>query len=235
MGLVLRFTENKRRLLLYALLYFVLTVVALAIESVWFSNTYFKGRWITNSMTVLYFILMYAVADTYLRKLMLGMVGLSFIGEIIFSILLEMYVYTNIRIPVYVPFGHAVLYATGYTLANTNFVIKNTAVLTKWFNVFFAVLFIGVTVFWQDYFSFISGILFFLLLKRKKWDLKYSCIAFCVIYIEIIGTAFGCWTWTLKIFGILPTINPPVGAIFYYAGGDVLLAKLVNKYWKTSV
>jgi hypothetical protein len=58
----------------------------------------------------------------------------------------------------------------------------------------------------------------------------YYFIAICVIIIELIGTYFKCWTWSPKIFGYLSTANPPMGAVFFYAGGDVLLAKIVTAW-----
>jgi hypothetical protein len=52
-----------------------------------------------------------------------------------------------------------------------------------------------------------------------------------------VGTFFGCWRWVPKIFGTISAVNPPMGAVFFYAGGDVLLAKIVavweNKKLKT--
>lgn len=235
MSLVLKNSGNQDRIITYSLFYFVFTVVALFIDGTYFSNHYFNGQWIVNCMAVIYFGLMYVSADGYLKKLMLVMVGLSYIGELIFCKLFGMYEYKDVHIPLYVPLGHSIVYATGYSLSKSNFVQNKAAFLMKWLNLFYAVLFLMVAIFIDDYFSLISGVLFFLLLKRKKWQLTYSCIAFCVIYIELVGTYFGCWRWSSKIFGVIPTVNPPIGAVFYYAGGDVLLAKIVDKYWsKTS-
>ncbi len=232
MNLVLKLSKSKTGVLPYALWYFIFTIVALGVDSVWFSKAYFEGRWVVNLMTIAYFSLIYRASDVYLRKLMIVMLALSTIGEIIFCSLLGMYLYKGVHIPIYVPLGHSIVYAAGYTLAQTKVVIRNTASLKIWFNIIFALLFIGVTLFLKDYFSLISGVLFFVLLNKKNWNLKYSCIAFCVIYIELLGTSFGCWTWVPKIFGVIPTVNPPLGAIFIYAGGDVLLAKLVDMYWR---
>ena len=86
-------------------------------------------------------------------------------------------------------------------------------------------------------FPFFLCVLFFLLLKRKRWQNLYYFIALCVIFIELVGTFFGCWKWVPKIFGTISAVNPPMGAVFFYAGGDVLLAKIVavweNKKLKT--
>jgi hypothetical protein len=92
-------------------------------------------------------------------------------------------------------------------------------------------LFFSVGIFLKDVFSLIFGIFFFLLLKRKKWQNLYYFIALCVIFIELGGTYFQCWKWVPKTFGLIPAANPPMGAVFFYAGGDVLLSKIVD-YWK---
>lgn len=234
MNLALNTSGDKSRIAAYSWFYFVFVFIALWIDSLWFSSHFFDGRWITNAMALSYFMLMYSSADSYLKKLMLVMVGLSFVGELIFCKLLGMYVYKGGQIPIYVPIGHSIVYASGYTISKTDFIQKNVAFFKKWFNVFYAFLFIAGAVFIDDYFSLISGVFFFLLLKRKRYQLIYTCIAFCVIYIEYVGIYLQCWVWAPKIFGVIPSANPPIGAVFYYAGGDVLLAKIVGRYWKAA-
>jgi hypothetical protein len=68
-------------------------------------------------------------------------------------------------------------------------------------------------------------------MRRKKWQIVYYTIALCVIFIELVGTYNKCWIWVPKTFDIIPVANPPMGAVFFYAGGDVILAKIVS-YWK---
>jgi hypothetical protein len=162
---------------------------------------------------------------------MVVMVFLSYIGELIFCKLLGMYAYRTQDIPLYVPFGHAIVYASGYVFAETSFCIENDFFLKKFFLVSFILLFLGVGLFLNDVFSLIFGTLFFVLMKRKKWQNVYYFIALCVIFIELVGTYFKCWTWVPKTFGLISATNPPMGAVFFYAGGDVILAKIVS-YWK---
>jgi len=208
--------------------FLLFTILALGIDSVDFLHHYFDGRMITNVLGILYFFLFFYYADSHLRRLMFAMVFLSYIGELIFCTLLGMYNYRTDAIPLYVPFGHAIVYASGYVFAHTKWAVKNDSVLKKFFAVGFGLLFLSVGLFLNDRFSLLFSVFFFLLLKRKKWQNLYYFIALCVIYIELLGTYFQCWTWVPKTFNTIPAANPPMGAVFFYAGGDVLLAKIVQ-------
>lgn len=219
---------NFKNQLVLAFGFLLFTILALGIDSVVFLQNYFDGRQITNVLAVLYFLFFFSFSDSHLRKLMFSMVFLSYLGEIIFCKLLGMYNYRTEAIPLYVPFGHAIVYASGYVFANTKWAIRNDSLLRKYFAIGFTILFLSVGFFLNDIFSLIFGILFFVLLKRKRWQNLYYFIALCVIYIELIGTYFQCWTWIPKIFNTIPAANPPMGAVFFYAGGDVLLVKIVE-------
>lgn len=215
-----------------ALAFPVFTIVALGVDSVDFLNTYFDGRQLTNILALGYFALMYYVAAKHLRQLMFVMVILSYIGELIFCKLLGMYAYRTEAIPLYVPFGHAIVYASGYVLAHTSIAAKQDKKLRIIFATSFTALFLYVGISLNDMFSVVFGLMFFLLMYRKRWENMYCFIALCVIFIELTGTYFKCWTWVPKIFGYIPAANPPMGAVFFYAGGDVLLAKIVALWQK---
>lgn len=223
--------HNAQKQLYFAGFFPFFTLAALGIDSVYFASNYFDGRQITNLFAIVYFSLFFLVSDSRLKKLMFVMVFLSYIGELIFCTLLRMYDYRTVVIPLYVPFGHAIVYASGYVFAHTEWAMRNDKILKKYFAIGFLLLFLSVGIFLDDIFSLIFGIFFFLLLKRKKWQNLYYFIALCVIFIELAGTYFQCWKWVPKTFGLIPTINPPMGAVFFYAGGDVLLVKIVD-YWK---
>jgi hypothetical protein len=224
-------SHNAQKQLYFAVFFPFFTVAALGIDSVYFAENYFDGRQITNLLAVIYFSFFFLVSDSYLRKLMFAMVFLSYIGELIFCTFLGMYDYRTVVIPLYVPFGHAIVYASGYVFAHTEWAVRNDKRLKKYFAIGFLLLFLSVGIFLNDIFSLIFGVFFFLLLKRKKWQNLYYFIAICVIFIELAGTYFQCWKWVPKTFGLIPAINPPMGAVFFYAGGDVLLVKIVE-FWK---
>ena len=214
----------------FPLFFLAITPFALYLDSVAFTKAYFDLRWLVNISVVIFFCIFYYVSDFQLRKLMLVMVPLSYLGEWIFSKWFGWYTYRLEEIPIYVPFGHAIVYGSGYVVAGYKTVIKHELSFRKFFTVAFILLFLGVAIGLEDYFSGILGVLFFWLIYRKKWQNLYFLIALCVIYIELWGTWFGCWTWEAKIGGVLPTINPPMGAVFLYGGGDVLLARIVKRW-----
>ena len=133
--------QPKAQLFL-ALFFTILTVIALGIDSIFFTNHYFDGRIIVNVAAIGYFSLLFFTADVALRKLMLVMVFLSYIGELIFCKLLGMYDYRTAFIPLYVPFGHAIVYASGYIFAHADCVIKHEKLIQKVFAVFFILSFL---------------------------------------------------------------------------------------------
>ncbi|KQC01000.1 hypothetical protein [Pedobacter sp. Hv1] len=214
----------------FPLFFLLITPFALYLDSVAFTKAYFDLRWLVNVSVIIFFCAFYYVSDVQLRKLMLIMVPLSYLGEWIFSKWFGWYTYRLEEIPIYVPFGHAIVYGAGYVVAGYKTVIKHELSLRKLFSIVFILLFAGVTIFVEDYFSGILGMLFFWLIYRKKWQNLYFLIALCVIYIELWGTWYGCWAWEAKIGGLLPTANPPMGAVFLYGGGDVLLARIVRRW-----
>lgn len=224
--------HNRKIVLYFAVFFPFFTIIALGIDSISFSKNYFDGRQITNFLGIVYFSLFFWFSDSYLRRLMFVMIFLSYIGELIFCNLLRMYDYRTNVIPLYVPFGHAIVYASGYAFAHTEWAVKHDHLLKKYFTVGFLLLFLFVGFFLNDIFSLIFGVFFFLLLKRKRWQNLYYFIAICVVFIELAGTLFQCWKWVPKTFGLISTINPPMGAVFFYAGGDVLLSKIVD-FWKS--
>lgn len=225
---------HSKKALWFSFLFPVFTIFALWIDSDWFENNYFRGGLLTAILAIAYFGFFFRFASSSLRKLMFVMVFLSYIGELLFCELLKMYDYRNHAIPLYVPFGHAIVYASGFVLAETSFFIKIEGRLRKLFLISFSLLFLGVGIVLNDVFSLIFGTLFFVLMRRKKWANVYYSIALCVIFIELVGTYFKCWTWVPKTFGIIPAANPPMGAVFFYAGGDVILAKMIT-VWENKI
>lgn len=212
-----------------AVFFFAFTPLALSIDSVAVAMHFTSGRIITNFLAIFYFGLMFFSADGMLRQLMLHMVWLSYIGELIFCEWLQMYHYRTDGIPLYVPFGHAIVYASGYVWAHRNWATQHETLIRKIFTGLFLLSFLAVGWWLNDIFTLVFAVFFFALLKRKRWQNLYYFIAVCVVFIELVGTYFNCWTWAAKTFGYIPTANPPIGAVFFYAGGDVLLAKLVQK------
>jgi hypothetical protein len=62
----------------------------------------------------------------------------------------------------------------------------------------------------------------FLLLLRKRYNQPfYLILGVLVLYVELLGTYWGCWKWQPDPFGFLHTTNPPPGAFTCYVIGDI--------------
>jgi hypothetical protein len=225
------FNFESRKLQVILLIVFpIFTLFGLHFDSIYFAKTNQSGQAIITVTTIIYFILLWFSAGNQLKKLMIVMVFLSYLGEVIFCKLLGWYTYRLGNIPWYVPLGHAIVFASGYILSEFEFLKRNDRILNLSFRFLFFLVFILLYVFGNDLFSLISGALFFLLLRRKRWQSLYFYIAFCVVLIELVGTYNGSWKWKPVLYGVVGTLNPPIGAVFFYAGGDVLLVKIVQLY-----
>ncbi len=145
--------QNTQKQLYFAICFPFFTLLALGIDSVYFAATYFDARQITNFLAIVYFSFFFWFSGAYLRKLMFVMVLLSYVGELIFCTLLGMYNYRTPVIPLYVPFGHAIVYASGYVFAQTNWAVRNDKFLKKCFAIGFLLLFLFVGIFFNDVFS----------------------------------------------------------------------------------
>lgn len=181
-----------------------------------------------NLFSICHFLYFFAAARTELRKLMFFMVFLGYFGEEVFCNLFDMYDYRNNQIPLYVPFGHAILYATGWVCSQTDWAKKHKHRLTSFFIVFFTIVLFGVGIAFFDILTLIYAVSFFLVMKRKRWESLYFFMSIWVIVLELVGTYYQCWAWHPIVFGFVPTINPPLGALFIYVCGDIVLSKLTQ-------
>lgn len=160
---------------------------------------------------------------------MLIIIPLSFIGELIFSTVLGLYEYNIGRVPLYIPIGHAVVFGTAVEinqiLGLRNFIFKNIRIIYF----VYVTAFLFVIVYYRDTLSLLLGILMFITIYKKNKHTLYLVVGIIVLYLELVGTRFRCWTWKEHI-SLFTTTNPPLGSIFIYIGGDVLLNRIIRKF-----
>jgi len=72
------------------------------------------GQFAANFFTLTYFGWMWLSAKAQLRKLMVIGLFVATAGEILFALKIGMYEYRLANVPIYVPPGHTILYATVY-------------------------------------------------------------------------------------------------------------------------
>lgn len=211
---------------------FILTVLLslswipiLFFDGVYFSKHFAYGKLITSILVIAMTIILFAMANLKQRFLMTIMVPLSWLGEMLCCVYLDMYDYRGNQIPLYVPFGHASIFTLCWLLTQYSGVLKQNKTFKKWMTYFYLASFAFVILILNDTLSLALGILFYFSLKRKNFSPFYLMMGLLVLYLEIIGTYFGCWKWDANQW-IFTTVNPPLGAIFIYVGGDMILGRL---------
>ena len=219
---------------------FIFFVFILFFDSIYFSKHISDSQLWINILMFAGFFKMYFRATLRVKKLMIYAVILGFLGEYLFSIVLNMYTYRLQNVPLYVPIGHAALFGRIFMFSKASIVRKHHKAIEQLFAIFMGLFATLYLVFYSDVFGFLMTIcVFLLLLKRPKDRLFFYAMYFLVAILEIGGTAFGCWKWPETAFGIvdfLPSNNPPSGiSLFYFlldVGCFLVYIKVHRTTWK---
>ena len=216
--------------------FFPLVALVLGADSLWFSADDFRGQLLADLLTALYFILLLWGLDSRERLMVIIFVPFSALAEYIFSSVFEVYTYRLETVPIYVPLGHAILFSTGLMLSKLPAIVNQNRLQPTLLSLQ-AILFAGAILFLQDIFSAVLGTLFALVLWWRGCRLIYPIMGFLVLYIELLGTGWGCWVWQENAFHLFHTTNPPFGAFVFYVFGDIAMLKLsrhLNSEFNTS-
>jgi hypothetical protein len=151
--------------------------------------------------------------------------GVATAGEVSFSLLIGMYEYRLQNIPLYVPPGHAILYATVFQFARDPWVRRHrTQLIAACYSA--AALF---SLIWllalQDVYGFVCfGVFSALIFFRRESRLFFVAMYLLVAYLELVGTYYQCWHWPsalLNLWPSIPSANPPSGISVFYMGFDI--------------
>lgn len=205
-----------------------IVLFALGADSQWLLARGFDGQQLSNLAAPLYFLFVLAGLRPNQRLMALVFVPFSALGEYLFSLVFQLYAYKFDSIPLYVPFGHAILFGTGLLIAEHPVVLAYESRVRNALLCFHVGLFAGAIIILYDTLSAIFGVLFLLILYRKRCQPFYLIMGVLVLYIELVGTVLGCWTWNTAPFGVLTTTNPPVGAFVCYVIADILVIKITR-------
>jgi len=219
---------------------FIAAVFLLFFDGIYFNRNVIESQLMLNILMGLAFLAMLYRANSRARKLMVIGVVLGFIGEHFFSRVLGMYTYRLDNVPLYVPFGHGVLYARIFRFSKASLVKKYHKQIESFLSILMIIVAAIYMLFFNDLFGFIMTVVVFLILwKRPKDRLFFFSMYMLVVVLEIGGTAFGAWKWPNTAFGIfefLPSNNPPSGiSLFYFLldiGCFVFYIQLNKKAWK---
>lgn len=205
--------------------FFPLVALVLGADSVWFSGDDLKGQLLSNGLTGLYFMLLLWGLDREEKLMAIIFVPFSAVAEYMFSSVWEVYTYRLEAVPIYVPLGHGILFSTGLMLSKLPVIKSQNRIQEKLLSLQ-GMLWVGAIVLWQDVFSAILGTLLGVILWWRGCRLIYPIMGFLVLYIELLGTGWGCWAWEEKAFNLFQTTNPPVAVLVFYVFGDIVMLKM---------
>jgi len=204
------------------ILFIVVLWLGLYLDGTLFVEYSSYGQWITNTLVLLTFGYLYTQANERVKKLMIYGVIIGFGGEILFSIVLGMYTYRLSTLPLYVPFGHSIVYVTVYYLSKEPFILRYQDIIIRWLYLSMIVYSLAWLIWGGDIFGFLCtlGILW-AFQKRPDGRLFFLIMFFAIVYLELVGTHYGTWVWPpvwFDKFTWITSANPPSGiSIFYFA------------------
>ena len=213
--------------------FFPFTALVLGIDSVQLATAQgINGQPFANVVIISYFLLLLFGLRPDQRLMALIFVPFSAIGECIFSLVFGLYIYRLEMVPLYVPFGHGVLFSMGLLVAELDFTRRYETQLKPILIALYCLLFGGAILLLHDSLSIIFGLVFLWVLRRKGYQTLYFIMGLLVLFVELTGTHWGCWAWAPHPFGLswLQATNPPVGAFSCYVLADLGVMKLARKF-----
>lgn len=219
---------------------FLVLWLGLFLDSQMMADRLEYSQWLTNGLVLLCFTWVYFKATRKIKKLMLYGVGLAFLGEVVFSIVLGMYEYRLANVPIYVPLGHSLVYAAVFYIHKEKVIQRHKTMITSvlyWGMITYSSLWL---IFDQDLLGFLCMLVVVLLLKKKTGnELFFLIMFFMVVYLELLGTYYDCWVWPDTWFSTISFItssNPPSGISVFYFGFDIgclwIYKQLNSQKWK---
>jgi hypothetical protein len=210
------------------------TAAMLFLDSRWVLAHGLNGQMLDNILVPLYGYAMYrTMPDERLKKIMLLTIPVSAVGEVILSMGIELYTYKFGYVPIYVPFGHAIVIGSGFQLLWRARLHDHAPAIIRQSLIFYGALFLGVFWVFGDSFTVLLGILFFIGVLAMRQRMIYMFMPLFVLFVEFVGTAFGCWAWAPRPFGVLSTTNPPMGSVMFYVYLDMIVMVL-GSLWAAS-
>lgn len=180
------------------------------------------NQWLTNALVGINFLWVYLNASRSIKQLMRFGVLIALGGEILFALILGMYSYRLGNIPLYIPFGHALIYASVYYIAKEPLIKKYPLHLIRLLYPLMIIYALLWLLFANDLFGFACTILILFLLHKQPLSKPFFLIMFFMVaYLELLGTYYQCWQWPdiwFNSFSWMPSANPPSGiSVFYFA------------------
>lgn len=181
------------------------------------------GQDITNIIMVFVYVWFLFTAKDKLYWIILLMTIASLCAEAIGSLLLTLYQYRLKNIPMYIPLGHAIIYATVYHMCKQPLIWKHHKVIEKYLGkIAFVIVFMSLFIS-NDRAGFITYLVFLMIFYQRKKPLFYLSMFIMVYYIELFGTIFSTWSWYVVVGN-----HPSYPSIAYTPSGVAGLYVLID-------
>lgn len=229
-------TNNSRVITILFVL--IMIPAGLYLDSLSVSLIFPWGQTLANVVMITTYLVIYKGAPRKLKKIMFYGLFIALAGEALFSLVFGMYEYRLENIPVYVPPGHAIIYACVYYFVREPIVIRNQALIEKSLMAF-AIIY---GVFWlfydNDLYGFICLLGLFAIYRYNRASGLFLLVMYTVVaYLEQVGTIYGCWYWPTIAFDSwawLPSGNPPSAISIFYFAFDVVCIKIYLRLHKNT-
>jgi hypothetical protein len=161
------------------------------------------------------------------RRRVAALVAVATAGEILGSLILELYAYRHGGIPAFVPPGHGLVYLAGRRLARVDRPRLLVAVaLAFTFAWGAARMLTGAP---PDAAGIVAAAGLTAVLLRSPQAGLFAAMVLVVDGLELYGTALGTWTWAATWPGLGLSIgNPPLGAALGYVGFDWVALRIAR-------
>lgn len=199
---------------------FLYILFGLLLDTPYAASLFKHSQYLALLALIIGFFIIYFRVSKRAREQMIYAVLLGFVGEHLFSIGLGMYTYRLGNVPLYIPFGHAVVLVAVVYFCKDRITKLNYKLIEKGFTIFILLYAFAFLVFASDVFGFVMSIMVLFLLRNKPRErLFYLSMYIAVAFLEIIGTSYGCWYWPETAFDAIPFLksaNPPSGISLFY-------------------
>lgn len=183
-----------------------------------------QQQWMTNLLVFFTFIWLYTQVSKQVKQLMLYGLIVAIGGEYLFSLVFRMYTYRLENLPIYVPFGHSIIYACVYYFVKEPIILKHKEKIIQFLYIAIILYSTAWLIFANDLFGFLCLLVILWIFKRRPYTkLFFLFMFFAIVYLELIGTYYECWYWPEIWFDkidLISSANPPSAISVFYFGFD---------------
>lgn len=199
---------------------FLYIFFGLMLDTPYVASIFPQSQLVALVVLIIGFLIIYFRVGNRIKEQMIYAVIIGFVGEHLFSIALGMYTYRLGNVPLYIPFGHAVVLVAVMYFCKKSVIKEYKILLEKVFTLFILLYSFLFLVLASDVFGFIMSLFVLYLLRNKPRErLFYLSMYIAVAFLEIVGTSYLCWYWPDTAFNAIPFLksaNPPSGISLFY-------------------